>query len=153
MMSSMIETNSNFYSQPLLEAVDKAVDIAKERHLDDTLHWEDVIKAVADLLPKEDMEKFKEFCNWGKYGLDESDGDIVEDLKRVFGTGDENEGDEDSDNVCAEWFEDFDDQDACDGYRAQEMWKAYKNWLGNRPDEMERFKDFMVRSCSLLYSF
>ncbi len=74
-------------------------------------------------------------------------------MKRVFGTDDENEGDEDSDNVRAEWFEDYDDQDACDGYLAQEMWKGYKDWLVNRPEELERFKDFIVRSCSLLYSF
>ena len=70
--------------RPLLEALDKAVNIAKERRLDDTSRWEDVIKAVTDLLPKEDMEKFKGFCNWEKYGFDESDGDLVDDLKRIL---------------------------------------------------------------------
>ncbi len=115
----------------MLEALDGAVNIAKKCRLNDPTRWQDVIKAVAELLPKNDMEKFKEFCDWGEHGLNEYDGDLVYDLKRVFGTGDENEGDEDSDNVRAEWFEDYDDQDACDGYLAQEMWKEYKNWLGN----------------------
>ena len=150
-ISNVIEIDSDFYSQPLLEALDKAVNIAKERRLDDTSRWGDVINEVAGLLPMEDMEKFKGFCDWGKYGLDESDGDLVGDLKRIFGTGEEDEGDDDSDNVRAEWFEEFEDQDACDGYRAGEMWKAYKNWLENRPEEMERFKNFMVRRYSFLF--
>ena len=99
------------------------------------------------------MEKFKEFCNWGEYRLNKYDGNIVDDLKRVFSTGNEEEGDKDSDNVRMEWFEDYEDHNARDGYLAQEMWKEYKNWLGNRPDEMERFKDFMVRRYSFSYSF
>ena len=88
----------------MLEALVKAIDVARERCLNDPTHWPGVIEAMNDLLPKEDMEKFKEFCNWGEYGLSKYDGNNVDDLKMGFNTNDEEEEDDNSDNVRAEWF-------------------------------------------------
>jgi hypothetical protein len=68
-----------------------------------------------------------------------------------FDTDDEKEEDDDSGNMHADRFEDNEtESNARDGYLAQEMWKAYKDWLSNRPEELERFKKFMVRSCSFI---
>ena len=137
--------------QKLIEALIKVVDVARECRLNDPTHWPGVIEAINDLLPKGDMEKFKKNCNWGEYGLSEYNGDKVDDLKMGFGTDDEEEEDDDSDNVHTERFEDNKtERNAHDGYLAKEMWKVYRDWLVNRPEELEGFKEFMVRSCSFI---
>ncbi len=86
-----------------------------------------------------------------EYGLGEYDADHVDDLKMGFHTNDEEEEDDDSNNMRADWFEDNKtESNARDGFLAQEMWKAYKDWLSNCPEELEQFKKIMVRSCSFI---
>ena len=77
----------------MLEALVKAVDIARECRLNAPTYWLDVIKAVNNLLPKEGMEKFKEFCMRMEYGLGEYDANHIDDLKIGFNTDDEDEAD------------------------------------------------------------
>ncbi len=84
-----------------------------------------------------------------EYGLGEYDADHIDDLKIGFNTNHEEKEDDDSDNMRADRFEENKtESNARDGFLAQEMWKAYKDWLNSRPEESERFKKFMVRSCS-----
>ena len=53
----------------------------------------------------------------------------------------------DSDNMAADLFEETErEREVREGYLAQEMWKGYKEWLGRRPQELERFEQFMVRN-------
>jgi hypothetical protein len=137
--------------QELLEVLLKAVGVARECRLNNPTHWPGVIEAINDLLPEEDMGKFKEFCKRMEYGLGKCDADHVEDLKMDFDTNDEEEEDDNSDNVRVDWFEENETEShAHDGYLAQEMWKVYKDWLSNRLEELGRFKEFMVRSCSFI---
>ena len=57
----------------------------------------------------------------------------------------------DSDNMPADLFKETErERKVREGYLAREMWKGYKEWLGRRPQELERFEQFMVRNFSLL---
>ena len=90
-------------------------------------------------------EEIKEFCNWGEYGLGEYADDDVNDLMMSLNAGKEEDGDNDSDNMHTDLFgESQAYRDARDGYLAREMWKGYRDWLSNRPGELEQFKQFMV---------
>jgi hypothetical protein len=86
-----------------------------------------------------------------EYGLGEYDADHIDDVKIGFNTNDEEEEDDNSDNVRTDRFEENKTEiNAREGFLAQEMWKAYKDWLSNRPEELEQFEKFMVRSCSFI---
>ncbi len=66
-------------------------------------------------------------------------------LMMGFNAGKEEDGDDDSDNIRADLFQETQAyRDARDGYLACEMWKGYRDWLSNHPDELEQFKEFMV---------
>ncbi len=122
----------------------------KKRHLNMPGDWQEVIDAVNSLLPKRDIENFKEFCTWAEYGLNEYDADHVNDFEIIL-NGDDEEEEEvyDSDNMPADRFKETKtESDVHEGFLAKEMWKGYKEWLSNRPEELELFKEFMVRSCS-----
>jgi hypothetical protein len=54
-----------------------------------------------------------------------------------------------SDDMPADLFEETErEREVREGYLAQEMWKGYKEWLSRRPQELERFEQFMVRNFS-----
>ncbi len=134
--------------QPLLEAIVNTISLAKERYLNAPEEWRDVIETVNSLFPKKDIEKFKELCTCAEYGLSESDSDYVRDYELVL-NGDKEDEEEmyDSDNMPADLFEETErDREVREGYLAQKMWKGYKEWLGRRPQELERFEQFMVRN-------
>ena len=122
--------------------------MAKERYLNAPGEWQDVLNTVNSLFPRKDIEKFKEFCTYAEYGLSESDSDHVCDYKLIL-NGDKEDEEEmyDSDNMPADLFEETErEREVREGYLAQEMWKGYKEWLGRRPQELERFEQFMVRN-------
>jgi len=111
-----------------------------------------VIDTINSLLPKKDIERFKEYCTRSEYDLSEYDADPAHDFELIL-NGDEEEEEEmyDSDNVPADLFEETErERKVREGYLAREMWKGYKEWLGRRPQELERFEQFMVRNFSLL---
>ena len=100
------------------------------------------------LFSKKDIEEFKRFCACAEYDLSESDADHVHDYELILNG---NEGDEeelyDSNNMPGDRFEETEkEREVREGYLAQEMWKGYKEWLGRRPQELERFEQFMVRN-------
>ena len=137
------------YLQKLLEAIVKAVSFAKERYLNAPRDWQEVIDAVNSLLPKREIENFKEFCAWAEYGLNEYDANHVNDFEMILNGNDEKEEEVyDSDNMPTDRFKETEkESDVHDGFLAKEMWKGYKEWLSNRPEELECFEKFMVRSC------
>ena len=136
---------SYYRLQVMLMALVKRVDIESERRYNDSSYWPGVIEAVNDLVPEKDMKKFKEFCNWGEYGLGEYADDDVNNLMMGLNAGKDEDGDDNSDNMRADLFEETQAyRDARDRYLAREMWKGYRDWLRNRPDELEQFKEFMV---------
>ena len=111
-----------------------------------------MIDTINSLLPKKDIERFKEYCTRSEYDLSEYDADPAHDFELIL-NGDEEDEEEmyDSDNVPADLFEETErERKVREGYLAREMWKGYKEWLGRRPQELERFEQFMVRNFSLL---
>ena len=111
-----------------------------------------MIDTINSLLPKKDIERFKEYCARSEYDLSECDANPTHDFELIL-NGDEEDEEEmyDSDNVPADLFEETErERKVREGYLAREMWKGYKEWLGRRPQELERFEQFMVRNFSLL---
>jgi len=111
-----------------------------------------VIDTINSLLPKKDIERFKEYCARSEYDLSECDANPTHDFELIL-NGDEEDEEEmyDSDNVPADLFEETErEHEVREGYLAREMWKGYKEWLGRRPQDLERFEQFMVRNFSLL---
>ena len=111
-----------------------------------------MIDAINSLLPKKDIEKFKEFCASAEYDLSECDADHVHDFELIL-HGDKGEEEEmyDSDNVPADLFKETDkEREVREGYLAQEMWKGYKEWLSRHPKESEHFEKILVRNCSFI---
>ena len=136
--------------KPLLEAIVKAIGLAKERYLNAPGEWQDVIDTVNSLLPKKDIKKVKEFCACAEYKLSECDADHVRDYEIIL-NGDEEDEEEvyDSDNMPADRFKETKrEREVHEGYLVKKMWKGYKEWLGRRPQELERFEQFMVRNFS-----
>ncbi len=134
-----------YHLQVMLMALAKAVDVAWERRYNDSLYWPFVIEAIYDLVPEQDMKKFKALCISGECGLGEYDDDEVNDLMNGLKGGKEEDNEEDSDNMRLEQFKESQAyHDARDGYLEREMWKGYRDWLNNHPDELEKFKEFMV---------
>ena len=104
------------------------------------------------LLPKKDVEKFKEFCAYAEYGLSECDADHVHDYELIL-NGDEEDEEEvyNLDNMPADRFEETEkEKEVREGFLAKEMWKGYKEWLSCRPEESESFENFLVRNCSFI---
>ena len=111
-----------------------------------------MIDTINSLLPKKDIERFKEYCARLEYNLSEYYADPARDFELIL-NGDKKDEEEmyDSDNVPADLFEETErERKVREGYLAREMWKEYKEWLGRRPQELERFEQFMVRNFSLL---
>ena len=111
-----------------------------------------MIDTINSLLPKKDIERFKEYCARSEYDLSECDANPAHDFELIL-NGDEEDEEEmyDSDNVPADLFEETErERKVREGYLAREMWKGYKEWLGRRPQELERFEQFMVRNFPLL---
>ncbi len=116
------------YSQKLLKAIIKAIGIAKEHYLNAQRDWQEVIDAEHSLLPKKDIEKFKEFCTCAEYGLNEYDANHVNDFEMIL-NGDEEEEEEvyDSNNMPVDRFEETEEERKVrEGFLAKERWKGYK---------------------------
>ena len=138
----------------LLNALLKAVGIARDCYGGDRLNCKYVIGigAVVERVPKRNMAKFEEFCNYEEYGLGEYDDGGVIDLRRAIDLNEDYEA-SNSNTRHDGWYEDTPAQrDAHNGFLAREMWKGYKDWLKLCPDKLERFNQFVVRS-SLIYRF
>ena len=152
-MLNMIERLILFnYSQKLLEVIVKAVGFAKEHYLNSPGEWQEIINTVNCLLPKKDIEKFKEFCTCVEYGLSECDTDHVHDFKIIL-NGDEEDKEEvyDLDNMPTDRFEETEkEREVLEGFLDKEMWKGYKEWLSRCPEESDRFEKFLVRNCSFI---
>ena len=93
----------------MLNALFKAVEKAKECYHSDHSEWQDVIDAIVELVPKRDMAKFDEFCNFEEYGLEEHNNDGVTDLRMVLGNNEEDEDciDDDSNGWGGGCYEDL----------------------------------------------
>ena len=129
----------------------KMVEKARERYHSHHGDWQDVIDAIVKLVPKRDMAKFGEFCNEEEYGLGGYDNDGVTNLRMALDIKkeDENGLEDNSNGGHRGWYEDTPAQCAPrDGFLARKMWKGYKDWLDHHPEELERFKQFVVRSWS-----
>ena len=128
---------------------------AAMKHYEGNIHaWQAVIDAIYRLFPQKDMDAFSELCEGEEYGLIETDKDGITDLAIIFDVDDEDDGGGGYTPRTARVR-----HVAHEGYLAKHMWAEYANWLGHRPEELEKFKQFevsVVRIClylALLSSF
>ncbi len=129
----------------MFDALNKTADAAMEHFEGETDGWSSVIEAIYELYPARDMTKFTEYCDEEEYGLVESDKNGISDLWLTLDVESEDEFDGEGYARKGPVLRRL----AHEGYLAKQMWAEYVEWLGHRPEDLEKFKDFEVRRLCL----
>ena len=102
--------------------------------------WQAVVDAIYMLFPEADMYAFLGYCDEGDYGLAKSNKDGVIDLMIMFDVDDEDDGGRYARKNAREW------RLTHEGHLAKQMREGCKEWLDHHLEELEKFKQFKVRS-------
>ncbi len=144
--------------QATMNAITRAVNNAHECYDNDPDEWGEVIEAASELLTREDVCRFANLCNAGHRDVGLHEYDRVEEHNSSFATRstyyvirhgvleDDEDVWEDEENPHMPFKGEERYTSGRQYFLAYHQWYGYMEWLRQRPWDMQRYREFEVRS-------